>query len=79
VIKSVIDVTTALGLRSLAEGVEQPDQLSTLDELGCDSIQGYLFAKPMPSVATASTLQQLRTTQGSSIPPRRSHEAAVSR
>ncbi len=79
VIKSVIDVTTALGLSSLAEGVEQPDQLAALDELGCDNIQGYLFARPMPSVATAFTLQQLRTTQGSSIPPRRAHEPAVSR
>jgi diguanylate cyclase (GGDEF)-like protein len=71
VIKSVIDVTAALGLVSLAEGVEQKDQLAALDNLGCDNIQGYLFAEPMPSVAAASTLQQLRTSQGPNGPPRR--------
>jgi len=71
VIKSVIDVTAALGLVSLAEGVEQKDQLAALDNLGCDNIQGYLFAEPMPSVAAASTLQQLRTAQGTNGPPRR--------
>jgi EAL domain-containing protein (putative c-di-GMP-specific phosphodiesterase class I) len=49
VIKSVIDVTTALGLGSVAEGVEQQAQLVALEELGCDNIQGYLFAKPMPA------------------------------
>ena len=48
-IKSVIDVTTALGLGSVAEGVEQQAQLVALEELGCDNIQGYLFAKPMPA------------------------------
>jgi EAL domain-containing protein (putative c-di-GMP-specific phosphodiesterase class I) len=40
VIKSVIDVTTALGLGSVAEGVEQQAQLVALEELGCDNIQG---------------------------------------
>jgi EAL domain-containing protein (putative c-di-GMP-specific phosphodiesterase class I) len=79
VIKSVIDVTAALGLTSLAEGVEQKDQLAALDELGCDNIQGYLFAEPMPSVAAANTLQQLRTTQNSNIPPRRPEGVTASR
>lgn len=63
VIKSVIDVTAALGLTSVAEGVEQQDQCTMLDNLGCNTIQGYLFAKPMPSAATALALTQLRTNQ----------------
>ena len=62
-VKSVIDVTAALGLTSLAEGVERQDQLVALDNLGCNDIQGYLFAKPMPSAATAVALRQLRTTK----------------
>jgi diguanylate cyclase (GGDEF)-like protein/PAS domain S-box-containing protein len=59
-VRSVIDLSSALGLTSIAEGVEQDDQLSLLDELGCDNVQGYLFAKPMPSVQFADALTKLR-------------------
>jgi EAL domain-containing protein (putative c-di-GMP-specific phosphodiesterase class I) len=65
VVKSVIDVTAALGLTSVAEGVEQADQLLALDKLGCDDIQGYLFAEPMPFGATALALRRLRDTETS--------------
>ena len=47
-VQSVIDVTRALGLSTIAEGVERQDQYATLDEMKCNHIQGYLFAKPMP-------------------------------
>jgi diguanylate cyclase (GGDEF)-like protein/PAS domain S-box-containing protein len=47
-VRSVIELGHALGLTSIAEGVEEPDQLALLDHLGCDHIQGYLYAKPMP-------------------------------
>jgi diguanylate cyclase (GGDEF)-like protein/PAS domain S-box-containing protein len=60
-VRSVIDVTTALGLTSIAEGVEQQDQLSILHELGCDNVQGYLFAEPLPNNQFVDTLTKLRT------------------
>ncbi|MDQ1426101.1 MAG: hypothetical protein QOD72_3599, partial [Acidimicrobiaceae bacterium] len=60
-VRSVIDLSTALGLTSIAEGVEQDDQLALLDELGCHSVQGYLFAKPMPGNEFAAALTQFRT------------------
>jgi predicted signal transduction protein with EAL and GGDEF domain len=44
---------------SIAEGVEQLDQYTVLDELGCDAIQGCLFAKPRPGADTARTLLRL--------------------
>lgn len=36
--------------RALAKGVEQPSQLACLRELGCERVQGYLFARPLPLV-----------------------------
>jgi hypothetical protein len=36
-----------LGLRTLAEGVETPEQRDFLRELGCEMLQGYLFSRPV--------------------------------
>jgi predicted signal transduction protein with EAL and GGDEF domain len=62
-VKSVIDFTHVLGLTSVAEGVESPDQYDVLGELGCDTIQGYLFARPQPGVDTGRTLLRLAAGQ----------------
>ncbi|MEO5900178.1 MAG: EAL domain-containing protein, partial [Ilumatobacteraceae bacterium] len=62
-VRSVLDVTSALGLTSIAEGVEQPGQRDALAELGCDSIQGYLFARPTTASEAARTLLTLRGPQ----------------
>lgn len=44
----VIPLGRQLGMKVLAEGVENERQLQILRELGCDEGQGYLFAKPLP-------------------------------
>jgi len=59
-VRSVIDLSHALGLSCTAEGVERRDQLVVLDDLGCDSIQGYLFARPTCGAETALTLGRIR-------------------
>jgi diguanylate cyclase (GGDEF)-like protein len=46
IVAAVIDLARNLGLRSIAECVETPEQLDQLRELGCDQVQGYLFARP---------------------------------
>jgi diguanylate cyclase (GGDEF)-like protein/PAS domain S-box-containing protein len=58
-VQSVIDVANALGMKSVAEGVERPDQHAALEALGCDYIQGYLFAEPVPPAQAADTLRRL--------------------
>jgi EAL domain-containing protein (putative c-di-GMP-specific phosphodiesterase class I) len=41
----------ALGIYVTAEGVETDDQLAVLKSLGCERVQGYFFARPMPAGA----------------------------
>ncbi len=48
IMKAIIDMSKALNLNVLAEGVETIDQLNLLEELDCQSYQGYLYSKPIP-------------------------------
>lgn len=48
VISTVVDLAKKLKMQVISEGVETLDQVEFLDEIKCDLIQGYYFAKPMP-------------------------------
>lgn len=48
VVGSIISMSKALSMRTVAEGVEERDVVNMLKRLQCDSIQGYYFGKPMP-------------------------------
>ena len=48
IVKAAIDLAHALGLKIVAEGVEDENTLELLSEMGCDYAQGYYMAKPMP-------------------------------
>jgi EAL domain-containing protein (putative c-di-GMP-specific phosphodiesterase class I) len=45
----VVQLGQSLGLVIIAEGVETPNQATTLLSFGCHIAQGYLYAKPMES------------------------------
>jgi len=51
VVDAVVKLAHALGLKVVAEGVENERQQRILVELGCDELQGFLFAKPMTARA----------------------------
>jgi EAL domain-containing protein (putative c-di-GMP-specific phosphodiesterase class I) len=51
VIDAVLKLAHALGLKVVAEGVENQRQQQILTALGCDELQGFLFAKPMTARA----------------------------
>ncbi len=48
VISDFIALARKLGIRTVAEGVETPEQVAFLREAKCDLIQGYVFSKPLP-------------------------------
>jgi diguanylate cyclase (GGDEF)-like protein len=50
---AVVNLAKALDLKVVAEGVETEGQNRILREMGCDQLQGYLFAKPMSAKAIA--------------------------
>jgi len=49
IVRSIIDLAHALGIEAVAEGVETQEVWDLLDELGCDSAQGWYASRPMPA------------------------------
>jgi len=58
IVRSVIRLANAIGIRAVAEGVEDVRQLGILNELGCPLVQGYLLARPQPAVEIAALLRR---------------------
>lgn len=48
IIKAIIQLTQALEIKSIAEGVETQEELDWLKTHGCDYVQGYLLSRPLP-------------------------------
>lgn len=62
--EAIIAMAHKLGMRVIAEGVETEAQLGLLREAGCDYVQGYLLARPMPRQAFLDFLQQYQANSG---------------
>ena len=48
VVQSMIELSQRLGVHTVAEGIDRPEQVTLLQSLGADLGQGYLFSKPVP-------------------------------
>jgi diguanylate cyclase (GGDEF)-like protein len=55
---AIVAMAKSLGMRIVAEGVETPEQLQILRELGCDEIQGYLISRPVPAADVRAFLER---------------------
>lgn len=58
IIKAIIGLGHTLGLRVLAEGVETDEEYRAVRTGGCDEMQGYAFARPMPADQLATWLEE---------------------
>jgi EAL domain-containing protein (putative c-di-GMP-specific phosphodiesterase class I) len=56
IVRAIVELAHALELHVTAEGVETAEQHRALRAIGCDSMQGFLFARPMPADAMRARL-----------------------
>jgi diguanylate cyclase (GGDEF)-like protein/PAS domain S-box-containing protein len=67
--QAIINLATTFGLATVAEGIEQPDQLQRLSDLGCQLGQGYYFAKPLDEEQLAALLRTQQPLVSPSMQP----------
>ena len=69
IVRAIVELAHALELHVTAEGVETREQHEALRALGCDSMQGFLFARPMPSEAMRDRLLLDQQLDAAETPP----------
>jgi len=47
IVEAIINMSHSLGMRVIAEGVEQEEQMQTLLQMRCDHVQGYYVSRPL--------------------------------
>jgi diguanylate cyclase (GGDEF)-like protein/PAS domain S-box-containing protein len=57
IVSTIIGLADNLGLKTIAEGVETPEELARLRHMGCAEIQGYLTGRPVDSATFAAVLR----------------------
>jgi diguanylate cyclase (GGDEF)-like protein len=60
IVKAVVDLARALGIRSVAEGVETRDELEMIARAGCNRVQGYYISRPVPAGELLAVLTECR-------------------
>ncbi|KAB2342401.1 putative bifunctional diguanylate cyclase/phosphodiesterase [Actinomadura rudentiformis] len=83
IVRSIVDLVRTLGLRSVAEGVEDAQTARLLREMGCDAAQGWHFGRPMDAATATDWLRSvngfhgLGPSPGGSEPNRESGERDI--
>lgn len=65
IVRIILMLAHNLGMKVVAEGIEQPEQMGMLLEFGCELGQGYLFSRPVES----GQIEALLRHQGKPVPP----------
>ena len=67
-VRTIIGMAHNLGMQVVAEGVETEEQLRQLAAWGCEYVQGYLFARPLPVASVPSFLQARAAAPVANVP-----------
>ena len=67
--EAIVAMSNALSLRVIGEGVETELQLSELQRLGCQAVQGFFFCRPVPAERIAEILDQGQSWVRQLLPP----------
>lgn len=57
--QSVVSLAADLDMKTVAEGVEEPEQLEILKQIGCTYIQGFIHSRPVPADQIPAVVQRL--------------------
>nr|WP_294519691.1 EAL domain-containing protein [uncultured Rhodopila sp.] len=71
IVSAVADLARGLGMTTTAEGVETGEQLAAVRALGCTTVQGYLFSRPVPAAGIPDLIRRLRGAEVVGDPPQR--------
>ena len=63
----VLGLGRSLGMKVVAEGVETAEQTDCLKAAGCDQVQGFFFARPMPAAAVPDFIGNWKTAAASAL------------
>ncbi len=58
IVRALIDLAHTLGMPAIAEGVETASEMRLLETLGCDGVQGWHVARPMPADEVTTWLRE---------------------
>lgn len=61
VVSTIVGLSRALGVRTIAEGVETESQATLLKAAGCEVVQGYFYGRPEPLVVRDGEARKLRS------------------
>ena len=60
-VAAIISIGHIMGFEVISEGVEQPEQLETLRNIGCDFIQGFIWGRPLPKEEAERLVLEVRS------------------
>jgi diguanylate cyclase (GGDEF)-like protein/PAS domain S-box-containing protein len=69
-IRAMVGMASDLKMETTAEGVETPEELQLVRDLGCSLVQGYIFGKPMPDEEARALATKGAVTMPAQLPPR---------